>query len=49
MYDMNSGKVLQKNFISAVTLDTKSFAKGIYIYELKSKNGFLRKGKTVKY
>lgn len=48
IYDESGKKVVQKKITSAFSLDAKSFAKGIYIYEVKNKNGVLSKGKIVK-
>jgi hypothetical protein len=48
IYDMNSKKVFYKTFTNSVSVNTQSFAKGIYIYEVKNKNGYLNKGKIVK-
>lgn|GEM_PF-981994 len=48
IYDMNSKKVFHKNFTNTVSINTRSFAKGIYIYEVKNKNGYLKREKIVK-
>ena len=48
IYDMNSKKVMHKTFTKAVSINTKSLAKGIYVYEVKNKNGYFRRAKIVK-
>ncbi|HKR04949.1 MAG TPA: T9SS type A sorting domain-containing protein [Bacteroidia bacterium] len=48
LYDVLSGKHLQKKFSNAVSLRTEHLAKGIYFYEVRNKNGVLKKGKVVK-
>lgn len=48
MYDIISGKLLQQQFISSATLNTAQLAKGIYLYEVRNKNGVIKKGKVVK-
>jgi N-acetylneuraminic acid mutarotase len=48
IYDMNSKKVFCKNFTHAVSIDTKSFSKGIYLYEVTNKKGYLKRGKVFK-
>jgi len=48
LYDMTSRKILQQQFINSLTLNVKQLAKGIYIYEVRNKNGLCKKGKVVK-
>ena len=48
LYDIASRKVLQRKFINAVSLNTGQLAKGIYLYEVRNKNGVIKKGKVVK-
>ena len=48
IYDMLSRKLLQKTFTSSATLNTGQLAKGIYIYEVRNKNGVIENGKVVK-
>lgn len=48
IYDESGKKVFQKQIISALLLDTKSFAKGMYVYEIKNKKGISEKGKIIK-
>jgi hypothetical protein len=47
-YDITSRKILHQKFTDAVLLDTEQLAKGIYIYEVRNKDGSCRKGKVVK-
>jgi hypothetical protein len=48
LYDIASRKILEQQFTNSVTLNTSQFAKGIYIYEIRNKNGVVEKGKVVK-
>jgi hypothetical protein len=48
VYDIASRKLLQQNFTSTITLNTEQLAKGIYIYEVRNKNGVIKKGKVIK-
>lgn len=48
LYDIVSRKLLEKEFTSSVSINTEQLAKGIYIYEVKNKNGVIKKGKVVK-
>jgi hypothetical protein len=48
LYDIASRKLLQQKFTSYVSLNTEQLAKGIYIYEVRNKNGLCKKGKVVK-
>jgi hypothetical protein len=48
LYDITSRKLLQQTFTNAVTLNTSQLAKGIYIYEVRNKDGVVKKGKVVK-
>ena len=48
LYDIASKKVLQKEFKNSVTINTEQLAKGIYLYEVRNKNGVIKKGKVVK-
>lgn len=48
LYDIISGKMLQREFKNSVTINTEQLAKGIYIYEMRSKNIVIEKGKVVK-
>jgi hypothetical protein len=48
LYDMASRKLLQQKFMNSVSLNTKQVAKGLYLYEVRNKNGVIKKGKIVK-
>lgn len=48
IYDITSRKLLQKQFTSSTTLYIEQLAKGIYIYEVRDKNGAIRNGKVMK-
>ncbi len=48
IYDMLSRKLLQKSFTESTTLNTEQLAKGIYIYEVRNKNGVVQMGTVVK-
>ena len=38
----------QKEFINSISINTEQLAKGIYLYEVRNKNGVIKKGKVVK-
>jgi hypothetical protein len=48
IYDIASRKILEQEFLNPVTLNTEQLAKGIYLYEVRNKNGVIKKGKVVK-
>ena len=48
IYDIFSREVFQQMFVGTTTLITEPLSKGIYIYELKSRNGSFKQGKIVK-
>jgi hypothetical protein len=48
LFDVTARKLLQQTFTNAVTLNTSQLAKGIYIYEVRNKDGLVKKGKVVK-
>ncbi len=48
LYDLTSRKIIHENFINSISLNTSQLAKGVYIYEVRNKNGVVRKGKVVK-
>jgi hypothetical protein len=48
IYNNDAKEVLHKNFIYAISVNTKSLAKGIYLYEVRNKNGVIKKGKVIK-
>lgn len=48
IYDIVSRKLLQQSFVNSTSINTEQFAKGIYLYEVRNKNGMIKKGKLVK-
>jgi hypothetical protein len=48
LYDILSRRLSQKKFTNSTTLNTEQLAKGIYIYEVRNKNGVIQNGKIVK-
>jgi hypothetical protein len=48
LYDISSRKLLSQNFTESVSLNTDQFADGIYIFEVRNKNGIISKGKIIK-
>lgn len=48
IHDLTSRKHFQKSFISSTSINTEQLAKGIYLYEVRNKNGVIKKGKVVK-
>ncbi len=48
LYDLTSRRIIQQNFTNSISLNTAPFAKGLYIYEIRNKNGVIKKGKVVK-
>ena len=48
LYDILSRQLLQRTFINSVSINTEQLAKGIYLYEVRNKNGVIKKGKIVK-
>jgi ELWxxDGT repeat protein len=48
LYDIASRKLFQQTFINSISIPTESLAKGIYLYEVRNKNGVIKKGKVVK-
>ena len=48
IYDFTARKLLQQKFTNSVSLNTEQLAKGLYLYEVRSKDGSCKKGKVVK-
>jgi hypothetical protein len=48
LYDITSRKTLQQKFKNSASLNTEQLAKGLYLYEVRNKNGVVNKGKVVK-
>jgi|SRR5688572_25551267 len=49
VYDAIGNKVIKQSFTISTSLNTEKLAKGIYMYEVKNRNGVLKKDKIVKY
>ena len=49
LYDVISKIILQQKFTNSVSLNTEELSKGIYIYEVRNKNGVIKNGKILKY
>lgn len=48
LYDYTSRKLIQEIFRNFTTLNLEQLAKGIYFYEIHTKNGVTKKGKVIK-
>ena len=48
IYDIAAKKLLQEKFTGSFSMDTRHLEKGVYLYELRNKTGFSKKGKFVK-
>jgi hypothetical protein len=53
LYDVTSRKIFNQSFtipiaIGTISINTEQLAKGIYLYEVRNKNGVIKKGKVVK-
>ncbi len=48
IYDITGQKILEHKFIKSASLNTEQLAKGLYIYEVHSDNGYCKKGKLFK-
>ena len=48
LYDISGRNLLQRKFTNSVSLNTEQLAKGLYLYEVRGKNGLCKKGKVVK-
>jgi hypothetical protein len=48
LFDVTSRKIINKSFAKSISINTEQLAKGIYIYEVRNKNGVIKKGKVVK-
>ena len=48
LYDITSRKVMQQTFTNTTTLNTEQLANGMYLYEVRNKNGVIKNGKVVK-
>ena len=48
LYDISARKILQQKFTNAVSINTSQLAKGLYLYEVRDKNGLYKQGRVVK-
>jgi hypothetical protein len=48
LYDIASRKLLQEKFTNSTSINSEQLAEGIYLYEVRNKNGVIKKGKIVK-
>jgi len=48
LFDVTSRELLHRSFVNSATINTEPFAKGVYLYELRNKNGVIGNGKVVK-
>jgi hypothetical protein len=48
IYDITSRKVIQKKLSNSTMINTSELGKGVYIFEVRSNNTVLRKGKIIK-
>jgi hypothetical protein len=48
LYDISSRKLLQQTFTNTTTINTEQLAKGIYLYQVRNKNGIIKNGKVIK-
>jgi hypothetical protein len=48
LFDITARKLLQGKFTNSVSINTEQLAKGLYLYEVRNKNGVIKKGKVVK-
>jgi hypothetical protein len=46
--DIASRKVFYQSFTNSTSINTEQLSKGIYLYEVRNKNGVIKKGKVVK-
>ncbi|MBK9043119.1 MAG: T9SS type A sorting domain-containing protein [Saprospiraceae bacterium] len=48
LYDIASRKIMQRQFTNSDSFSTEQLAKGMYLYEIRDRNGLYTKGKVVK-
>lgn len=48
IYDIASRKLLQQKFTNSISLNTEQLTKGLYLYEVRGRNGLCKKGKVIK-
>jgi hypothetical protein len=47
-FDVTARKIFNQSFINSTSINTEQLAKGLYLYEVRNKNGVIKKGKIVK-
>jgi len=48
LFDVTARKIFKQSFTNSTSINTEQLAKGIYLYEVRNKNGVIKKGKVVK-
>ena len=48
LFDITTRKILSETFNNSISINTERLQQGIYIYELKTKDGATKKGKLIK-
>ena len=48
LYDLSSRKLLQQTFTNTTKINTEQLAKGMYLYEIRNRNGIIKNGKVIK-
>jgi hypothetical protein len=48
LFDVTARKIFSQSFTTSTSINTEQLAKGIYLYEVRNKNGVIKKGKVVK-
>ncbi len=48
LYDLSSRKLLEQTFTNSTIINTEQLAKGMYLYEVRNKNGIIKNGKVIK-
>ena len=48
LYDLTSRKLIQQTFTNTTTLNTEQLAHGMYLYEVRNKNGVIKNRKVIK-
>ncbi len=48
LYDFLGRQILQQIFTNTTTINTEQFAKGMYLYEVRNRNGIIKNGKVIK-
>lgn len=48
LFDITNRQIFNHSFVNTITINTEQFAEGIYMYEIRNKNGVIKQGKVVK-